>query len=49
MPETSENDWFSEETATFGDRLAGAREGAGLSQKDLASRVGVRTPASTNT
>lgn len=43
MPETSENDWFSEETATFGDRLAGAREGAGLSQKDLASRVGVRT------
>jgi len=43
MPETNDSDWFGEETATFGDRLAGAREGAGLSQKELASRVGVRT------
>lgn len=36
-------DWYGEETATFGDRLAAAREGAGLSQKELAQRVGVKT------
>jgi len=35
-------DWFSETTATFGDRLAGAREAVGLSQKDLAAKLGVR-------
>lgn len=42
----AENDtasnWFSAEVATFGDRLAGAREAAGLSQTDLAKRLGVR-------
>lgn len=42
----AENDtgaaWFSAEVATFGDRLAGAREAAGLSQPDLAKRLGVR-------
>lgn len=42
MAETGENDWFSDDIATFGDRLAGARETAGLSQKELASRLGVR-------
>lgn len=36
-------DWFSEDTATFGDRLAGAREAAGLSQSSLAGRLGVKT------
>ena len=36
-------DWYSEETATFGDRLAAAREAAGLEQKDLAQRVGIKT------
>ncbi len=35
--------WFSEERATFGDRLAAAREAAGLSQKMLAKRLGVKT------
>jgi len=35
--------WFSEETATFGDRLAAARDAAGLSQKELAQRVGVKS------
>ncbi|WP_347312867.1 helix-turn-helix domain-containing protein [Defluviimonas sp. SAOS-178_SWC] len=39
----AEKNWYSEETATFGDRLAGAREAMGLSQKDLAQRLGVRT------
>lgn len=36
------SDWYGAETATFGDRLAGARENAGLSQEDLATRLGVR-------
>lgn len=35
-------DWFSEETATFGDRLAAARDAAGLKQKELAQKVGVK-------
>ena len=34
--------WYSEEAATFGDRLAAAREAAGLSQKQLAERLGVK-------
>jgi transcriptional regulator with XRE-family HTH domain len=40
MKET-ENEWFSDAAATFGDRLAGARENAGLDQQDLAVRIGV--------
>lgn len=36
-------DWFSEERATFGDRLAHARETAGMSQAELARRLGVST------
>ena len=35
--------WFSEEAATFGDRLAGAREAAGHSQATLAKQLGVKT------
>ncbi len=34
--------WFSEERATFGDRLAGAREAAGMKQADLAKRLGIK-------
>jgi transcriptional regulator with XRE-family HTH domain len=34
--------WFSAETATFGDRLTAAREAAGLSTAELARRMGVR-------
>lgn len=34
--------WFSNEAATFGDRLSAARETANLSQEDLAARLGVR-------
>ncbi|WP_341212089.1 helix-turn-helix domain-containing protein [uncultured Limimaricola sp.] len=33
--------YYSETAATFGDRLAGAREGAQLSQEALATRIGV--------
>ena len=36
-------DWYSEERATFGDRVAGAREGAGLSQDELARRLGIKS------
>lgn len=39
--ETPES-WFSEEVATFGDRLTAAREAAGMTQKLLATRLGVR-------
>ncbi|GGX50223.1 transcriptional regulator [Tateyamaria omphalii] len=35
-------DWYSAEAATFGDRVAGAREQAGMTQKQLAKRLGVR-------
>jgi len=35
-------DWYSNEIATFGDRVAGAREALGLSQADLARRLGVK-------
>ena len=35
-------DWFAPEAATFGDRLAAAREQAGMSQSQLAKRLGVK-------
>lgn len=38
----TDSGWFSAETATFGDRLAGAREAAGMTQADLARTLGVR-------
>ncbi|WP_028094720.1 helix-turn-helix domain-containing protein [Pseudodonghicola xiamenensis] len=37
-----ENDWFGPEAATFGDRVAGAREAAGMTQAQLARRLGVK-------
>jgi len=37
-----ENGWYSEDSATFGDRLAGAREALGLSQHELARHLGVK-------
>ncbi|UOA26424.1 helix-turn-helix transcriptional regulator [Pseudosulfitobacter sp. DSM 107133] len=42
MTDDDSNDWYSQDAATFGDRVAAAREAAGLSQKDLARRLGVR-------
>ncbi len=39
---TEDQGWFSEDTATFGDRLAAAREAAGLSQAAFASKLGVK-------
>ena len=35
--------WYDEDTATFGDRLAGAREAASLTQAGLARRLGGKT------
>ncbi len=37
-----ESSWYSDETATFGDRLAGAREAAGMAREELAQRLGVK-------
>jgi len=42
MASDSEDGWYSAESSTFGDRLAGAREAAGMSQTDLAKRLGVK-------
>ena len=44
MDETTTTDWYGPEVATFGDRVAAAREYAGMSQADLAKRLGVRLP-----
>lgn len=37
-----DTDWFGPESATFGDRVAGAREAAGMTQAQLARRLGVK-------
>ncbi|MGV6847020.1 MAG: helix-turn-helix domain-containing protein [Marinibacterium sp.] len=37
-----DDDWFGPDAATFGDRMAGARESAGMSQAQLARRLGVK-------
>jgi transcriptional regulator with XRE-family HTH domain len=34
--------WFSDETATFGDRVAGARDAIGIGQPELARRLGIK-------
>lgn len=36
------DDWYSPDNATFGDRLAAARDKAGMTQKELAKRLGVK-------
>lgn len=38
----SDEGWYGEDVATFGDRLAAARDAAGLKQGDLAKRLGVK-------
>ena len=39
---TAETDWYGPDAATFGDRVAAARERAGMTQAVLAKRLGVR-------
>ncbi len=38
----AETDWYGPEAATFGDRVAAARDSAGMTQAMLAKRLGVR-------
>ncbi|KAE9627579.1 helix-turn-helix domain-containing protein [Parasedimentitalea maritima] len=35
-------DWYGPDAATFGDRVAGAREVAGMSQAQLARQLGIK-------
>ena len=43
MAETvQDDDWYDPEATTFGDRLTGAREAAGLGVEGLAGRLGVK-------
>jgi transcriptional regulator with XRE-family HTH domain len=37
-----QTDWYGPDVATFGDRVAAAREAAGMTQPVLARRLGVR-------
>ncbi|WP_425099625.1 helix-turn-helix domain-containing protein [Tropicibacter sp. S64] len=39
---TTETDWYGPDAATFGDRLAAAREASGMTQESLAKRLGVK-------
>ena len=41
MDDTPDRNWYAEDAATFGDRLAAAREARGMKQKVLARRMGV--------
>ncbi|MFN6978598.1 MAG: multiprotein-bridging factor 1 family protein [Gemmobacter sp.] len=43
MAETPDG-WFAEGTATLGDRIAAAREAAGMTRAECARRIGVRLP-----
>lgn len=42
MTRETEN-WYAEDAATLGDRLAAAREAAGLTQAQLAGKLGVKS------
>ena len=41
MTETQIN-WYGPDTATFGDRISGAREASGMNQTQLAKSLGVK-------
>ncbi|MCV6584062.1 MAG: helix-turn-helix domain-containing protein [Marinibacterium sp.] len=42
MDDARTEDWYGPHAATFGDRLAAAREGAEMTQSQLAKRLGVK-------
>lgn len=47
MNETTD-DWYGPDAATFGDRLAAAREAAGMDQATLAKRLGIKVKSLKN-
>jgi len=42
MTELTNDTWFDPQATTFGDRVAGAREQAGMSQSEMAKRLGIK-------
>ena len=42
MNEHTTESWYDPKATTFGDRVAGAREQAGMTQAELAKRLGVK-------
>ncbi len=42
MNALQKDNWYSPEATTFGDRLSGAREDAGMAQEEMARRIGVK-------
>ncbi|MFW8634069.1 helix-turn-helix domain-containing protein [Cribrihabitans pelagius] len=40
--EQQETDWYGPDAATFGDRVAAAREAAGMTQAQLSRRLGIK-------
>ena len=42
MENLTNGDYYGEDIATLGDRIAAGREAIGLTQKDLARRLGVK-------
>jgi len=42
MTESDSTNWYSADAATFGDRVAAARDAANLTPEDLARRLGVK-------
>ena len=41
MTEADQSNWYSNDSATFGDRIAAARDASQMSQKELAKRLGI--------
>lgn len=42
MSNDLQDGWFDGDASTFGDRVTGARDAAGMSQKSLAKRLGIK-------
>jgi len=42
MNAQTKDGWYDPDATTFGDRVAGAREQAGMNQSELAKRLGVK-------